>query len=65
MYTRKTIDEWQVLGNYGFGHGFEIVTAASTLKEAKSHLKEYRENEPGIPFKIVKKRLKIETQATN
>ena len=60
MYIRKTEDEYQIHGNYGYGHGFEEVTCETSWKDAKEQLKCYRENEPGIPFKIVKKRVKIE-----
>lgn len=56
-YTRKTIDEYEIQGNYGYGQGFECVTTEETWKAAKEQLKCYRENEPGIPFKIVKKRV--------
>lgn len=59
-YTRKTRDEYQVQGYYGPQYGCEEVTAEETYKEAKQRLKEYRENEPGVPFKIIKKRIKIE-----
>lgn len=55
---RKTEDEYEVQGNYGYGHGFECVTAETSFKEARERLKEYRENEPGFPFRIVKKRVK-------
>ena len=58
MYHRKTKDEFQVQGNYGY-HGYEMVTCEETYKEAKERLKEYRENEPGIAFKIVKRRVKL------
>lgn len=61
-YTRKTKDEFEVQGNYGYGHGFECVTAEETKPEARKRLKEYRENEPGIPFKIVKKRVRINNE---
>jgi hypothetical protein len=61
-YKRKTVDEFQIHGNYGYGHGFEEVTAESTRKEALDRLREYRENEPGIPFKLVTKR--VPTSAT-
>lgn len=56
-YIRKTKDEYQIQGNYG--HGFEMVTAEDTYKEAKERLKEYRDNEPGIPFKTVCKRIRL------
>ena len=56
MYRRKTFDEFQIQGNYGYG--FEEVTSETTLAEARQRLKEYRDNERGISFKIVKKRVK-------
>lgn len=57
---RKTRDVFEVHGNYGYGHGFECVTAETEYSEAKQRLREYRENEPGVPFKIVVKRERIE-----
>lgn len=59
-YIRKTTDEYQVQGNYGYGYGYEEVASEETIKEARLRLKEYRENEPGILFRIVHKRVKIE-----
>lgn len=56
-YERKTEDEYQVHGKYA--HGWEEVTAEDTCKEAKERLKEYRENEPGTEFKLVRKMVKI------
>lgn len=56
---RKTRDVWEVRGNYGYGHGWECVTAEVTRKEALARLREYRENEPGVPFKLVKTREEI------
>ena len=53
---RKTEDEYQIHGNYG--SGWEEVTSEATMKEAKAQIKTYRENEKGIPFKIVYKRIK-------
>lgn len=57
-YIRKTKDEYEIQVNYG-QYGFECVTTEETFKEAKERLKEYRENEPGYPAKIVKKRVRI------
>ena len=57
-YKRKTSDEFEVQGNYG--HGFECVTAEASLKEARARLREYRENEPGVPFRIIKRRVPLE-----
>jgi len=60
MYKRKTYDEYQIHGNYGYG--FEEVTAEDSYKAAKEQLKCYRENERGIAFKIVCKRVKIQSE---
>lgn len=57
---RKTRDVWGVQGCYGYAHGWECVTAAETFKEARGYLKDYRTNEPGIAFRLVKKREPIE-----
>lgn len=56
---RKTQDVYNVEGNYGYGHGFEIVTAATSWKEARSLIRDYRENEPGVAFRLRKTREKI------
>ncbi len=60
-YTRKTRDYWAVEGNYGYGDGWEEVTAEETWKEIKDRLREYRENERGVPFRARKHREKIES----
>lgn len=52
-YKRKTRDVFEIRGDYGFGHGFELVTSEEDRGEARKRLREYRENEPGVPFKIV------------
>ena len=49
--------EWEVQGNYWYGHGWECVTTATKLSEAWEHLKEYRENEPGAAFRVKKVRV--------
>lgn len=56
-YTRKTRDEYELQANYG--QGFECVTTEDTLREAKAQKKAYLQNQPGIPYRIVKKRVKI------
>jgi hypothetical protein len=58
MYKRKTADEYEIQGNYG--QGFECVTTEATRTAARDQLKCYRENEPNVPHRIVKKRVKIE-----
>lgn len=59
-YQRKTEDEFQIHGDYGHGAGFEEVTCETTRAEGLARLREYRENEPGVPFKLVTKRLPID-----
>ena len=43
---------WEVQGNYGYGHGWECVDASDTHEGALEALQTYRENEPGIPFRV-------------
>jgi hypothetical protein len=60
MYIRKTKDEFEIQGYYSDQYGWEMVTAEETWKAAKEMLKCYRDNEPGIPFRIKKVRVKKE-----
>jgi hypothetical protein len=60
MYQRKTIDEYEIQGNYG--QGFECVTTEETWKAAREQLKCYCENETNVAHRIVKKRVKIQDQ---
>jgi hypothetical protein len=55
----KTQIMWVVQGNYGHGHGWEDVTAEENRKEAKERLREYRENERGVPFRAIRRRERI------
>lgn len=57
-YKRKTEDEYEIQGYYS--EGWEMVTTETTWPAAKAQRKTYRENEPGVSFRIVKKRVKIE-----
>lgn len=52
MRQRKTRDIYEVRGDYGYGHGFETVTAETTYKEAKLRRNEYQQNEPNVVFRI-------------
>lgn len=47
--TPHQVATFDVQGNYG--QGWEVVTAG-TKQEALANLREYRENEPGIPFRL-------------
>ena len=51
--TYDRMYEYEIRGNYGYGHGFECVTSEETRTDAMLRLQEYRENEPGVPFKVV------------
>jgi hypothetical protein len=61
-YTRKTRDEFVLQGNYGYGNGWEDLTAEETRKEIRARLREYRENEGGN-YRIVCRRVKIDPSA--
>lgn len=58
-YKRKTVDEYRIFSNYGYGDGWEESTTESTYKEGKERLKEYRTNEPNYSHKLICKRVKI------
>lgn len=58
MYQRKTRDEFEVQGNHGYGHGWEVETTEDTRKDARARLREYRDNAPG-EYRIVKRRIPI------
>ena len=59
-YQRKTRDEWEIQGCYDGQHGWECVTTENKFREARVRLREYRDNEPGIPFRVKCVRVKIE-----
>lgn len=46
-----------VQGNYGYGHGWEDLTAETDPKECRKRLKEYRENERA-PFRMIRRRVR-------
>ncbi len=57
-YQRKTTDIYDIEGDYG--QGFECVNTETTWLKAKKSVREYRQNEKGIAFRITKKRIKVE-----
>ena len=57
MYTRKTIDRWDIMTNYGYG--WECENSEYTYKDAKRSYKEYCENITG-GAKLTKRHEKIE-----
>lgn len=58
-YTRKTKDEFVLMVNYWYWHGYEEEATEETMKEAKQRKKEYSENCPEYPTKIIKRRIKL------
>ena len=57
-YLRKTRDEYEVEGHYGYG--WECVCTEETRKEARERLKEYLDNEPQYAHRLRKRRVRIE-----
>lgn len=49
-YTRKTEDVYEVVYDYGYGDGLEVLTRCSTMREAKADRKAYIENEHICPM---------------
>ena len=58
-YQRKTRDVWRLYVNYGYGWEYEF--EEDSLSEIKKRKKEYRENCPQYPIKVVKGRERIDT----
>jgi hypothetical protein len=60
-YKRKTVDEYQLWTNYGYG--WENETIEETWKAAKEQKKCYLDNATNlIGIKIIKKRIKLESK---
>jgi hypothetical protein len=59
MYQRKTRDEYQIHIRYGDRYGWEHEISEDTRKEAQQRRREYRENCPEYPVRIVKKRVPL------
>lgn len=49
-YKRKTEDVYEVVYDYGYGDGLEVLTQCSTMREAKADRKAYIENEHICPM---------------
>lgn len=57
-YVRKTKDEYVLMCDYGYGDGWEEVLTEETYAEARQRKKEYIDNMPQYPYKIVKRRVR-------
>jgi hypothetical protein len=60
-YVRTTVDEYELMGYYG--QGWELLTTETTRKGIRAREKDYRENEPGVVLRVVKRRVKINPTA--
>jgi hypothetical protein len=58
MYIRKTEDEFEIQ-SWSPQSGWELATTETSRKDAREQVKCYRENEPHIAHRIVKKRVPI------
>ena len=54
--VNKYVYIWVVQGNYGYGHGWEDLTAEEKYSEGRARLREYRENEPGTSLRLIHRR---------
>jgi len=52
-------DEFELRIDYGFGHGFELVTTEDTLSAIRVRCHEYHKNETFCASKIVQRRVPI------
>ena len=57
-YQRKTKDEYQLHIDYGQGWEHEI--SEDTRAEIKARVREYRDNCPQYPVRVVKRRIRQE-----
>lgn len=53
--TNKYAYIYVLQGNYGYGDGWEDLTAEESYREIRNRLKEYRENEGGN-YRIIQRR---------
>jgi hypothetical protein len=59
-YIRKTRDVFDIEQHTGPGYGWEVVSSEETRKEAQRARREYQENQPEYPARIVKRRERLE-----
>lgn len=57
MYKRKTVDRWDIMGNYG--DGWDCECSEYSLHKARETLQEYRANGTGA-YRLEKHREKID-----
>ena len=59
-YQRKTRDVYVLQQNWGYGDGWEDIVEYDDLKEARADKKAYLENQPGVPTRVITRRVKLE-----
>ena len=59
-YKRKTIDTWEVQGDFGYGDDYETLCCALVRREALEDLKAYRVNAPDGSYRLKKVRERVE-----
>lgn len=62
VYQRTTHDVWVLEANYGYGDGWEEVLCEYSATDIKKRLQEYQENIPQYPYRVKKKREKIQEE---
>lgn len=53
--NKHTQTYWEIEGDYG--QGWECVTAADTLADARGYLQDYRTNDPQHAYRLRKQRV--------
>ena len=56
MRVNRYLYLWIVQGRYPGPHGWEDVTAEESYREARIRLREYHENEPQYPHRLIQRR---------
>lgn len=57
-YQRKTVDEYVLLGNWGYG--FDEILVEDNAKDIRTRLREYVKNDPRATYWIHKRRVPID-----
>lgn len=57
-YQRKTVDEYVLLGNWGYG--FDEILVEDNAKDIRTRLREYVKNDPRATYRIHKRRVPID-----
>lgn len=55
--SRKTFDEFDIEGDYGYGNGYEVLCSEFFYKHAKNRLHEYRREEGQAKYRIKTRRV--------